>query len=90
MIDNAAIFMQNGKNIATERICSINDNVLQSHFHTYYELFYLEKGQRNVVIGNSSYCMEPHDFIVFPPYTMHHSYSAEDVKFERLVLYFQP
>ncbi len=90
MIDNAAIYMQNGKGIASERICSINDNVLQSHFHTYFELFYLEKGQRNIVIGNRSYCMEPHDFIVFPPYTMHHSYSAENVKFERLVLYFQP
>ena len=87
MIDNAAIYMQNGKGIASERICSINDNVLQSHFHTYFELFYLEKGQRNIVIGNRWSCMEPHDFIVFPPYTMHHSYSAENVKFERCFIF---
>lgn len=90
MIDNAAIYMQNGKSIATERICSINDNVMQSHFHNYYELFYLEQGERKVVIGNTSYQLKPHDYIVFPPYTMHHSYSEQDVRFSRLVLYFQP
>lgn len=90
MIDNAAIYMQNGKSIATERICSVNDNVMQSHFHNYYELYYLEQGERKVVIGNTSYQLKAHDYIVFPPFTMHHSYSDEGVRFSRLVLYFQP
>ncbi len=90
MIDNAAIFMQTGSSIAAERISSVNDNTMQSHFHPYYELFYLEKGTREVVIGDHSFSLQPHDFIIFPPYTMHHSFSGHDIEFSRVVLYFKP
>lgn len=90
MIDNAAIFMQSGHNIASERISSVNDNTMRSHFHSYFELFYLEKGKRAVVAGERSYLLGPHEFIIFPPYTMHHSFSEPDVAFARIVLYFAP
>ncbi len=90
MIDNAAIYMQNGKSIAVERVSSVNDNTMQSHFHAYYELFYLERGQRSVVVGDRSFILSPHEFIVFPPYIMHHSCSPKDVEFSRVVLYFLP
>lgn len=90
MIDNAAIFMQSGQSIALERISSVNDNTMRSHFHPYFELFYLEKGKRAVVIGERSYLLGPHEFIIFPPYTMHHSFSDKDVAFARIVLYFEP
>lgn len=90
MIDNAAIFMQNGQDIALERISSVNDNTMRSHFHAYFELFYLEKGKRAVVTGERSFILQPHEFIIFPPYTMHHSFSERDVAFSRIVLYFIP
>lgn len=90
MIDNAAIAMQNGQKIAAERICSVNDNTLQSHYHAFFELFYLEHGKRNVMVGNRCYELEPKSFIIYPPYTMHRSYSAQDVEFSRIVLYFMP
>ena len=90
MIDNAAIFIQSGHNIASERVSSINDNTMRSHFHSYFELFYLEKGKRAVVAGERSYLLGPHEFIIFPPYTMHHSFSEPDVAFARIVLYFAP
>ena len=66
MIDNAAIFMQSGHSIASERISSVNDNTMRSHFHSYFELFYLEKGKRAVVAGERSYLLGPHEFIIFP------------------------
>ena len=90
MIDNAAIAIQNGTPIALERIASINDNTLQSHYHAFYELFYLEEGKRSVVIDERSYDLEPGDFVIYPPYTMHRSFSAQGVSFSRIVLYFMP
>ena len=90
MIDNAAIAIQNGAPIALERIAAINDNTLQSHFHPFYELFYLESGQRSVIIDERSYDLEPGNFVIYPPYTMHRSFSAHDVSFCRIVLYFKP
>lgn len=88
MIDNAAIAMQNGHKIAAERVCTVNDNTLQSHYHPFYELFYLDSGQRKVIVGNRTYQLEPDTFIIYPPYTMHRSYSEQDVEFSRVVLYF--
>lgn len=90
MIDNAAIAIQNGAPIALERIASINDNTLQSHYHPFYELFYLEEGKRSVVIDERSYDLKPGDFVIYPPYTMHRSFSAHNVSFSRIVLYFMP
>lgn len=90
MIDNAAIAMQNGQKIAAERVCSVNDNTLQSHYHPFFEMFYLEAGSRNVIVGNSCYQLEPKTFIIYPPYTMHRSYSKQDIEFSRIVLYFTP
>lgn len=90
MIDNAAIAIQNGAPIALERIAAINDNTLQSHYHAFYELFYLEEGKRSVVIDERSYDLEPGDFVIYQPYTMHRSFSAKNVSFSRIVLYFRP
>lgn len=89
MIDNAAIYMQSGKPIALERISSVDDNTMTSHYHDYYELFFLESGSRSIIIGNKTYDLKPHDFVVIPPYTMHHSCSAPGVNFSRTVIYFK-
>lgn len=46
MIDQAGIMMAQGAEIACERIAGVNDNMTQPHYHNYYELYYLEKGER--------------------------------------------
>jgi len=46
MIDQAGILMAQGSGIACERIQGVNDNMSQSHYHEYYEIYYLEAGER--------------------------------------------
>lgn len=89
MIDQAGIMMAQGSAIACERISGVNDNMSQSHYHEYFELYYLETGERFHMIHDQLYCIRPGEFILFPPYLMHHSYGAEDVSFKRLLVYFQ-
>lgn len=89
MIDQAGIMMANGKTIAAERIQGINDNMSKSHFHEYFELYYLEDGERYHMINDKIYLLHLGEFIIFPPYVMHHSYSKEDIPFKRLLIYFR-
>lgn len=90
MIDNAAVHMQNGRAVAVESIESVNDNTMQSHFHHFYEIFYLEKGVRTINLGERSFDLSEDDFIIFPPYSMHRSFSEQDINFKRTVVYFTP
>ena len=77
MIDQAGILMAQGSGIACERIQGVNDNMSQSHYHEYYEIYYLEAGERFHMVEDKLYKMEAGEFIIFPPYVMHHSYGAE-------------
>ena len=88
MIDQAGILMAQGSGIACERIQGVNDNMSQSHYHEYYEIFYLEAGERFHMVEDKLYKMEAGEFIIFPPYVMHHSYGAENMPFKRVLLYF--
>lgn len=54
----------------------------------YFELYYLEAGIRYHVVEDTVYCLYPGDYILYPPYVMHRSYSGEDSYFKRIVLYF--
>lgn len=90
MIDQAGFMMEKGKQIACERIQGVNDNMLKSHYHDYFELYFLEYGQRYHMIQNQLYCITSKEFIVLPPHVMHHSYSDDDMPFKRLLLYFSP
>lgn len=89
MIDHAGLLMTNGNHLACERIQGVNDNMIKSHFHDYYELYYLESGNRNHMIQNQLYNICANEFIIFPPYVMHHSYGDADMPFTRLLLYFK-
>ena len=60
----------------------------QSHYHEYYEIYYLEAGERFHMVEDKLYKMEAGEFIIFPPYVMHHSYGAENMPFKRVLLYF--
>ena len=44
MIDQAGIMMAQGLGTASERIQGVNDNMSQSHYHEYFEIYYLEAG----------------------------------------------
>lgn len=90
MIDHAGHRMANGKAIAVERIQGINDNMVKSHYHDYYEIYFLEYGKRYHVLDQEIYCVDAKEFIVFPPHVMHFSYSEQDTPFKRLILYFDP
>lgn len=89
MIDQAGIMIAQGNPIACERIQGVNDNMSKSHYHEYYELYYLEQGERYHMVHDRLYKIYPGEFLIFPPYVMHHSYGEENVIFKRLLLYFR-
>lgn len=89
MIDRAGILMAQGDVIASERIEGVNDNMSLSHYHDYYELYYLEKGERYHVVRDQVYGMSRGEYMLFPPYVMHHSFGEENVTFRRIILYFR-
>lgn len=89
MLDRAGILVEQGYPIGCERVEGVNDNMAKSHYHTHYELYFLEHGTRNHIMNNEMYQTNVGDFMIFAPYIMHHSYSDVNVNFRRIVLYFQ-
>ena len=89
MIDQAGIMMAQGAEIACERIAGVNDNMTQPHYHNYYELYYLEKGERYQRLQDELYVLKPGELMLFSPYIMHYSYGKKDMPFRRIVLYFR-
>lgn len=90
MLDQAGIYMAQGSFIACERISGVNDNMDRFHYHNYYELYYLEDGERYQCLQDQTYRMERGEMMLFSPYVMHFSYGEENVPFKRVVLYFHP
>ncbi|MDK2808093.1 MAG: hypothetical protein PWP24_827 [Clostridiales bacterium] len=90
MIDSAGIKMAQGQSISCERIEGVNDNMAKSHFHNFFELYYLESGERYHMIRDAVYTIHAGQFVLFAPYVMHHSYGEKDISFKRIVLYFSP
>lgn len=90
MIDTAGIRIAQGNSIACERVEGVNDNMSKSHYHDFFEIYYLESGQRYVMLENEIHLIHSGQFLLYSPYTMHHSYGEKDVPFKRLVLYFRP
>lgn len=64
--------------------------MIRSHYHDYYELYFLDNGERYHYIDDKLYKTEAGDCIIFPPQTMHRSYSEQGCTFSRIVLYFRP
>jgi AraC-like DNA-binding protein len=90
LIDSASFLMAGGQAVASERIQGVDDNMERSHYHEYYELYYLEYGNRYHMINEHIYSIQSGEFILFPPYVMHHSYGDSGVTFKRLLVYFTP
>ena len=90
MIDRAGILMEQGAAIAAERVVD-SSNMSRSHYHSHFELYYLEEGARLHMLENDIYETKPGDMMLFAPFVMHHSYSDEpNSDFKRIVLYFTP
>ena len=71
MVDHAGILMEQGRSMACERVCGVNDNIEKAHYHSYYEIYYMEAGERHFVINNQPYFARQGDFVLFSPYIMH-------------------
>ena len=90
MLDTAAIIISQGEKIAYAYAEGVNDNMTQSHFHDFFELYYLLDGERLHMIEGETYHFTANDFVLFPPHIMHYSYGEKDMPFKRIVLYFTP
>lgn len=88
MIDRANIWMKEGSCIASERISGVNDNMTASHYHEFYEIYYLESGERYHLIDEELYKVTAGQFIIFKPYQLHRSYGEENMAFSRILIYF--
>lgn len=90
MIDYAQNIMAEGGRIAIALASGVNDNMSQSHFHDYFELYFLDAGERFHIMDDKLFKIQAGDCMIFPPRTMHRSYGEQDVSFSRVVLYFYP
>ncbi len=89
MIDRAAIQMEQGVPVACHRVEGINDNMSHSHYHTYFELYFLEGGERHHIMQDQQYETKVGSFMIFAPYIMHYSFSDHNVPFKRTLVYFK-
>lgn len=89
MIDHASIAMGQGAPLAAERVSGLNDNMTTSHFHAFYEIYYLESGVRTFIINDKEYAIKPQTLVLLPPYTMHYSFGGPKDPFCRVVIYFE-
>lgn len=80
--------MSKGESIAIAQVQMANDNMTRSHYHTHFELYYLEAGDRYHVVEDTVYLLHAGDYILFPPHVLHRSYSKDDTFFRRIVIYF--
>lgn len=90
MLDTAAIIMSQGRKITYGYAEGVNDNMSNSHFHDFFELYYLESGERHHMINGELYDLSSQNCVIFPPNIMHHSFGDKDVAFKRIVIYFTP
>ena len=90
MIDVAQTSMAAGAACAIAQVTGVNDNMSQSHYHDYFELYFLDSGERYHLMDDKLFKLQAGDCILFPPQTMHRSYGDQDIAFSRAVLYFRP
>jgi len=59
-----------------------------SHYHSYYEIYYLAKGNVRYFIDNTTYDMSPGDSVLIPPNIIHTTSVIDDGASERLLIWF--
>ena len=81
MIDVAQTSMAAGAACAIAQVTGVNDNMSQSHYHDYFELYFLDSGERYHLMDDKLFKLQAGDCILFPPQTMHRSYGDQDMAF---------
>jgi len=71
------------RNIRSARI-----NMVTSHYHDGYEIYYLIKGNVRYFLDNKVYDLVPGDIILIPPHTLHKTNVISDFPAERLLINF--
>lgn len=73
----------------TDRIVSsVAMNMSFSHFHDYYEIYYLVSGERYYFIKDKSYHIKSGELVLIKPYEIHMTRSSADKGYDRILLYF--
>lgn len=88
MEDKALQIIKKGKLIACDKITGVNDNMQDTHYHDFYEFYFLEKGQRYIFINDKIHLITPDQLVFFEPYVLHRSYGDDDIEFTRILIYF--
>lgn len=65
-------------------------SMLQNHYHTSYELYYLFSGERNYFVKDRAYRIRAGDLILIDSNVVHKSADSGIPDHERVVLYFSP
>ena len=71
MIDVAQTSMAAGAACAIAQVTGVNDNMSQSHYHDYFELYFLDSGERYHLMDDKLFKLQAGDCILFPPQLLH-------------------
>lgn len=63
-------------------------DMMESHYHPYYEIYYLLSGQCSVFIHHSIYTLFPGDMVLIPPQVLHKMLYETDRPAERITVSF--
>ena len=63
-------------------------NMVTSHYHDGYEIYYLINGNARYFLDNKVYDLAPGDIILIPPHTLHKTNVTSDFPAERLLINF--
>lgn len=78
-----------GKNFYIETFNELNSSGMkQSHFHDFYEIFYLLEGERRYFINHTIFDVQPFDVILVNKGDVHLSQSLTPVKYARCLITF--
>ncbi len=70
-----------------KRIGDINYNYIGSHYHNYFEIYYMKAGSCCYFIDNKIYNVETHDIIIIPNGIIHNT-TYQNTNYERILLQF--
>ncbi len=66
---------------------AVAKNLVPSHFHDYYELYYLVSGERYYFIKDKTYHIKSGTLVLINPYDIHYTTKCEDYGYERILVH---
>lgn len=65
-------------------------NMIESHYHNHYEIYFLTRGSVRYFIGDKVYDLRAGDIALIPPHVIHKTATLEERGSERLLIAFTP